>query len=174
FFEWLSYYNLDALDMLNRALLEGLNNDYRRYLKDWSGVYELSPAMRALIIQHQKIALSSHHLYGSSRLGIQQYMAGHHFAEWDYRGVEPLEDTAFLTQRMPWYSFDQHELIAPEAETPYGQADASIYATQHQRGMTQYELTNHLGNVQATISDNRVANWVGTDSVSFFQPAIAA
>ena len=83
-------------------------------------------------------------------------------------------DTAFLTERMPWYSLGQNDFIRPGAEDPAGHVDTSVYAMQHQRGMTQYELTNHLGNVRATVTDNRVPNWVGNDSVSYYKPAVAA
>jgi hypothetical protein len=109
-------------------------------------------------------------LYGSSRLGVKQYMPGQYYAKWDYTQALPVIDTASLTKRMLGYSLGQNDFIRSGAEDPAGHMDTSVYAMQHQRGMTQYELTNHLGNVQATVTYNRVSNWIGNDSVSYYKP----
>jgi len=82
-------------------------------------------------VQEQKIALTSHTLYGSSRLGVKQYMPGQFYAQWDYTGTVPAMDTAFLTQRRSWYSHAQNDVITPAAEDPVGRSDTSTYAVQH-------------------------------------------
>jgi len=58
------------------------------------------------------------------------------------------------------------------ALSPYGMTDASRYQVQHLAGQKQYELTNHLGNVQATISDLPVK--VGEAHTEYHAPALPA
>jgi hypothetical protein len=58
------------------------------------------------------------------------------------------------------------------ALSPYGMTDASRYQVQHLAGQKQYEFTNHLGNVQATISDLPVK--VGEAHTEYHAPALPA
>jgi hypothetical protein len=56
------------------------------------------------------------------------------------------------------------------ALSPYGMTDGSRYQVQHLAGQKQYELSNHLGNVQATISDLPVK--AGEHYVDYHSPAL--
>jgi hypothetical protein len=105
------------------------------------------------VLKYQRISLSSHHLYGSSRLGTKDYLPGQYFQLRDYSGPTPILDTASLTARRPWYSLEYNDNISSLNMAPWSMTDVSRYLVSHQVGQKQYELTNHLGNVQATISD---------------------
>jgi RHS repeat-associated protein len=107
----------------------------------------------ANVLKYQRISLSSHHLYGSSRLGTKDYLPGQYFQLKDYNGPSPILDTVTLTARRPWYSLEYNDNISALTMSPWSMTDASKYLVSHQVGQKQYELTNHLGNVQATISD---------------------
>jgi RHS repeat-associated protein len=58
------------------------------------------------------------------------------------------------------------------ALSPYGMTDASRYQVQYLAGQKQYELSNHLGNVQATVSDLPVK--VGEAHTEYHAPALPA
>jgi len=54
---------------------------------------------------------------------------------------------------------------------PYGNRDTTQLLLSHTTGQKQYELTDHLGDVLATISDERKLNqW--TDTIPYYLPAI--
>jgi hypothetical protein len=57
--------------------------------------------------------------------------------------------------RTPWYSSSYAGLLNIADLNPYGPGLSSSYGAQHLLGQKQYELSSHLGNVQATVSDKR-------------------
>jgi len=124
------------------------------------------------VLKNQRIHLSSHHLYGSSRLGTKDYKPGQYYMYWDFGGPTVIADTSSLTTRRPWYSMVYNDAVQGLALSPYGMTDASRYQVQHLAGQKQYELTNHLGNVQATISDLPVK--VGEAHTEYHAPALPA
>jgi RHS repeat-associated protein len=91
---------------------------------------------------------------------------------WDFVGPTVIADTSSLTTRRPWYSMVYNDAVQGLALSPYGMTDASHYQVQHLAGQKQYELTNHLGNVQATISDLPVK--VGEAHTEYHAPALPA
>jgi hypothetical protein len=91
---------------------------------------------------------------------------------WDFVGPTVIADTSSLTTRRPWYSMVYNDAVQGLALSPYGMTDASRYQLQHLAGQKQYELTNHLGNVQATISDLPVK--VGEAHTEYHAPALPA
>jgi RHS repeat-associated protein len=91
---------------------------------------------------------------------------------WDYAGPTVIADTSSLTTRRPWYSMVYNDAVQGLALSPYGMTDASRYQVQHLAGQKQYEFTNHLGNVQATISDLPVK--VGEAHTEYHAPALPA
>gem|GEM_PF-6703018 len=108
------------------------------------------------ILNHQRQYLAEHHIYGSSRLGIQKYLpdgAQYHFK----RGESGSGITNTLATTRPWYSLYGNDLFKPTVYS--NDLDTLNMGTQgmginsHILGKRQYELTNHLGNVQATVLD---------------------
>jgi RHS repeat-associated protein len=91
---------------------------------------------------------------------------------WDYAGPTVIADTSSLTTRRPWYSMVYNDAVQGLALSPYGMTDASRYQVQHLAGQKQYELSNHLGNVQATVSDLPVK--VGEAHTEYHAPALPA
>ena len=64
-----------------------------------------------------------------------------------------LNDSVTLTSRRAWYSHDLGDLIIDTARSPYGSQTKKNVKSTHIRNQKGYELTNHLGNVQATVLD---------------------
>ena len=95
-------------------------------------------------LKSQELSLASHHIYGSSRLGIDQYWPTQFNAVWDYK--TSIIDTARLLNRGMWYSYALND--------SYNVGGDHNTAT-HVLGQKQYEETNQLGNVMATVSDKR-------------------
>lgn len=130
--------------------------------------------------------LAEHHLYGSSRLGIKNYLAGQVQGYYMFRaGIGPIAsiayDTGTLVFRQPWYSGRLNELIRKNDKIDYAHFDTSRIRLAHVLGLKQYEVTNHLGNVLSTVSDNRYergefiygGNGVTLgDSIKVFAPAV--
>lgn len=109
------------------------------------------------VMEADRYYLAEHHLYGSSRLGIKNYWKDHIYMNWDYNTAQltPFLDSTRMGARQPWYSMQHQDLIKSSKTTPYSNAQTSLTTMQHMIGTKQYELTNHLGNVQATVSDHR-------------------
>ena len=106
-----------------------------------------------MVIGEQEMQLSEHHLYGSSRLGIKNYLPRQVYAYWNNTDIIPVADTGSLLSRRPWYSLEYNDVINGLALSPYGSTDQTTSGSQHLAGQRQYEMTNHLGNVLATLSD---------------------
>jgi RHS repeat-associated protein len=125
--------------------------------------------------QSRHYYLSDHVLYGSSRLGLKKYWPLQYYTRWSDTGTTAaVIDTGHLNIRHPWYSYAYNDAIRDTMRTPVGGTATHSYALQHQIGQRQYELTNHLGNVQATVSDNRVEVADGTDTIRKYKAMVAS
>ena len=114
------------------------------------------------VLNNQNFWLAEHDLYGSSRLGIKQYWPTQFLEMWDYTKSPVLIDSMRLQGQIPWYSAEYQDDIIPTVTTPYGNTSTAQQLVSHQVGLKQYELTDHLGDVLATVSDKRKA--VDTDA----------
>lgn len=106
-------------------------------------------------LQSQRQYLAEHHIYGSSRLGIQKYLPDE--AQYHYKSLGVGGTTNTLSTTRPWYSLYGNDLFKP---TVYSNtldtatsSTAGLGINSHVLGKRQYELTNHLGNVQSTVLD---------------------
>ncbi len=131
----------------------------------------------------QEVSLANHHIYGSSRLGVINYWPGQYRNAWDFK--TGLADTTRLNVPTPWYSYTYNDIIDSNHTEPSGGGTAYMGGTyyglthssisQHLLGQKQYELTNHLGNVQATLSDKRYVKTTGGGTVrDYFNASIVA
>jgi len=123
------------------------------------------------VLQLRQLDLSAHHLYGSSRLGIANYWPGQYSRIWNY--TTKVVDTFRLGSGRPWYSGAYNDVIEREKTSPYGFGLQSPTLAQHVLGQKQYELSNHLGNVQATVSDARYVTGSGA-GLKFKNSIVAA
>jgi RHS repeat-associated protein len=114
-------------------------------------------------IKYEDFHLASHHIYGSSRIGIDAYWPKQYNATWDYE--HSVMDTVRLYLRQPWYSYLYNAEIQPYQISPFGNTMLGQAMAQHLLGQKQYELTNHLGNVQVTVSDKRHAKDLNGDGI---------
>ncbi|MES2701538.1 MAG: RHS repeat-associated core domain-containing protein [Bacteroidota bacterium] len=101
-------------------------------------------------------ALSGHSIYGSSRLGVKQYYGAEigGFVDLTYSTF----DTSRLFQHLPWYSLEYQDVIKTDSTNRYSNTFTAPYYARHVLGQVQYELTDHLGNVLATVSDKRAGS----------------
>lgn len=121
--------------------------------------------------------LAEHHLYGSSRLGIKNYWPDQYYYSADYSSsqINPSISSEKLNAPTPWYSYKLQDVIRKDAFTPYGYPHLSNYILTNLRGQKAYELTNHLGNVQAVVKDKRIHyDLNGDDSVDVYGPSLHA
>jgi hypothetical protein len=113
-------------------------------------------------IENDTIYLAEHHLYGSSRLGIKTY------DKTRYRSVyqRPVGSTTpgtitenTLATQVPWYSGGFADWIQKDKTVLYTGTvyNLSLDSFRNVRtlGAKQYELTDHLGNVLATVLDKK-------------------
>lgn len=127
------------------------------------------------VVRLRRISLSEHHLYGSSRLGLKKYLPGQYYLNWDNSGPQPVADTVTLNARSPWYSLEYNDDITALVQQPWNQTETAPFLAGHSVGQKQYELSNHLGNVQATVSDYPYMHPVGEgDSIRMRSAAIVS
>jgi len=101
------------------------------------------------------IGLSEHHIYGSSRLGIQKYDKTYLSNAWSYQDAIQKTD---LSAAVAWYSSSIGDLIDKGFKDPWGHRDVSSDSVAHFVGSRYYELTDHLGNVLATVLDRKTGH----------------
>ncbi|MBP9187667.1 MAG: hypothetical protein KBG11_11260, partial [Bacteroidia bacterium] len=99
-----------------------------------------------------QISLSNWHLYGSSRLGIKQ------------------TDTTLYSREITINGFDTlgNVLVNEVLDSTYLGIDTANYS--HTLATKQYELTNHLGNVLATVLDRKTLNQADVVSANNYYP----
>lgn len=101
-----------------------------------------------------ELGLASHDIYGSSRLGQKQYYGLELGGSVD--SATYIVDTLRLCGRVPWYSLEYQDVIKPDSMNLYQNTFKDMYFAKHVTGKRQYEVTDHLGNVLATLSDKRL------------------
>jgi hypothetical protein len=134
------------------------------------------------ISSYKELALSAHDVYGSNRLGQRNYFGTEVGVSIDHGTLlEGLYDTARFYARMPWYSLDYQDVIDKNYTEPWGHTWLLPGYAKHAMGCAQYEVTDHLGNVLATLSDKRVGlSFAGTLSagrvvgITAYQPVVAS
>lgn len=154
------------------AIAGRLGLDYQIIAGDATSMWD-APALK-----RQSIGLASHHMYGSSRLGIAKYRNQQYRHSWDY--ITGIIDTGRLGIASPWYSHAYSGVIDTNKLEPWGNGLSKTMVAQHLLGQKQYELTNHLGNVQATLSDKHYVKTLplpggaGGGSRDYFNASIVA
>lgn len=166
------YDNFNAVVSL--AKTSGNSNLLVATLRDVVGTHaDLEPAKPDIwfkdkeILKEHRQSLGEHHIYGSSRLGIQKYLPDevkyHHAI-----GATGTSTISNLAGTKPWYSLLGNDLFLP---TVYHDSMTSQTITtngmgimNHVLGNRHYELTNHLGNVQATILDRATPEYDTQDT----------
>jgi len=137
--------------------------DRGRYLENWY-------TTQTVIARHT-FELAEHDIYGSSRLGVKNYWPGQVGLKWDFTGSS--YDTLSYRQRQPWYSAMYQDVIKDTARNLYGNRHVAKFVTKHITGQKQYELTDHLGDVLATVSDAREpADTVTGHTIAWYKPVV--
>jgi RHS repeat-associated protein len=106
--------------------------------------------------------LAEHHLYGSSRLGIKKYEPNQYrviYAGGTSGSPAVLSDSS-LNIRRQWYDLGFDEWIKKDKTTPYTGFTSNVSHDDTLReirrlGSKYYEMTDHLGNVLATVMDRK-------------------
>jgi hypothetical protein len=123
------------------------------------------------IIDRQTFGLAEHDIYGSSRVGVKNYWPGQIGLQWNF--IDSTVDTVRLWVRKPWYSGEYQDVIKTDSTNLYGNTMTDKFVTQHIAGQKQYELTDHLGDVMATVSDARAEGTTTVGSlISYYTPVV--
>lgn len=171
------------MDMINTALGGASNVDPMALgsvawtVLNPNTLYE--PYGSAPKLRWESMRLASHHLYGSSRLGVAGYWSRQHDAFWNYEANTV--DTVRLLDRLPWYSYALNAPMNATTTVEWGNGLTNITLASHFLGQKQFELTNHLGNpaekagqvVQVTVSDTRYVT-LGQDESLHFSASVPA
>src|SRR5690625_3147704 len=124
------------------------------------------------VLSKKSLSLSTHILYGSSRLGTMDYLPGQYGMHYERIGLNDYHfDSLGLAGHRPYYAFAGNQLASGEqgSNGHYTWMNQS-HSGQHLVGQKQYELTNHLGNVQVTVSDLPYKH--GNDTITRVSPAL--
>ncbi len=171
--------NAEAANIIAAALEGEYTNPYTAMLK-LIDVNASEPAyvnfLYNQVVDYDKFYLAEHHLYGSSRLGIKNYWQDQYLYQFDKnktttQNQQDLETSEFYYRR-PWYSGIYNSLITSPNTTPYGFANKQAIYSERILGQKKYELTNHLGNVMAVVTDKVEQTYDNTGNPSLPQPVI--
>ena len=127
------------------------------------------------ILKSDRVYLGEHHIYGSSRLGMQKYPPSE--LQFQYKPGLPTTTYQSLIQQKPWYSMYGNDLfnhnIYSNALSTSNMGFAKMGINSHILGNRHYELTNHLQNVQATVVDRTTPLIAGEDSLTGYHTDIS-
>ena len=123
-------------------------------------------------------SLAEHEIYGSSRLGSKGYYPDQVGIS---NSVSGQSDTTLLWSPQPWYSLEYQDLIRADSTDVNGNELKTGNYARHIIGQKQYELTDHLGDVLATISDKRANDSLAglhllgaIDTVASWKPVVVS
>ncbi len=112
---------------------------------------DLLTALSGDLLFAQKLVLNEHHLYGSSRLGVKTHKRVLLRKEFSISGFE--EDGTYITDEVT------DSLVYVRSEVYFCRVLAQ----------KQYEMSNHLGNVLATVLDRRTGVFdEGADTLMYY------
>jgi hypothetical protein len=106
------------------------------------------------------LSLAEHHIYGSSRLGVQRYDSVRIANILHLPEGSSVQQRSTLRNLVPWYSYDFADLVDSTKRSPWApgltaNAYTDLWNTNRTLGRKYYELTDHLGNVLATVLDRK-------------------
>nr|MBP6316047.1 hypothetical protein [Chitinophagaceae bacterium] len=111
-------------------------------------------------INKEEYYLAEHHLYGSSRLGIKNYWPNHYQFYYEYgpnnTWTSAVAGNQLLSLHKPWNSSPYNSIISANQISPYGHSNVDAVVSNRIIGLKHFELTNHLGNVMAVLTDKIV------------------
>lgn len=124
-------------------------------------------------IDTDSLWLAEHHLYGSSRLGIKQYEPQ------QYRNVYSNTDPFVkgINVKQPWYSLSSEDMIKSGTKAlPLLSSHYLVDTFRYKRdlGTKYYELSDHLGNVLATVLDRKTGYGAANGEYAGFRADIAS
>ncbi|GAA4454298.1 hypothetical protein GCM10023092_16120 [Rurimicrobium arvi] len=108
------------------------------------------------------ISLGEHHIYGSSRVGVQRYDSLQLANLLNLSDAGAVRST--LMSRVPWYSYAYADVISSSKKQEYDgtiNTYSGVLNNTRNLGRRYYELTDHLGNVLATVLDRKTGVKVG-------------
>lgn len=109
--------------------------------------------------------LAEHHIYGSSRLGVQNYKDSIYRQTYNVNtSITPLTG---LSTPAVWYDNRYNDLIDAGEKEPYMHSHLGELYLSRTLGHRHYELTDHLGNVLATVLDRKTGHTAGGGATSY-------
>ncbi len=103
------------------------------------------------------LSLAQHHIYGSSKLGMQNYPAP--YSKRSTYSVDAGTPDTSLRKITPWYSYDYADLIKPGYTEPWGHgytdSTSDTITTRRFLAYRWYNMTDHQGNILAVVQDRK-------------------
>ena len=125
-----------------------------------SGNYGAGAHGLSQVLDYQKTWLAEHHIYGSSRLGLQQYWGDRYGWLWTGGQTAAQNGAAWtgsqLAMARPWYSRGFEGMVSAGQTSAWGNGNSSQILSARLLGTRRYELTDHLGDVAAVVADKPV------------------
>ena len=125
-----------------------------------SGNYGAGAHGLSQVLDYQKTWLAEHHIYGSSRLGLQQYWGDRYAWLWTGGQTAAQNGAAWtgsqLAMARPWYSRGFEGMVSAGQTSAWGNGNSSQILSARLLGTRRYELTDHLGDVAAVVADKPV------------------
>lgn len=114
----------------------------------------------------ESVSLGEHHLYGSSRLGIKSYPEAALKSTYDAT-VQPAVLENVVNGNRPWYHLGHDVLVDSNKLVPFIATTSNLFKWKYYRvqrtvGWKNYEITDHLGNVNVTVLDKKSGTGTGS------------
>jgi RHS repeat-associated protein len=127
----------------------------------------------------EEISLAEHHIYGSSHLGVQYYdPANMNITPGITNSVDYVANTSSmqLNTTKAWYSYGYGDMVSAGQRVPWNHWDKTNNVfNSRMLGMRHYSMSDHLGNVLATVLDRKTGHLpAGATSYDYWQADVAS
>ncbi len=156
-----------AFDYYNARI--GINGTYNVGLPpmDVMNIYTFGPVV-------DTTNLAEHHIYGSGRLGVQNYPDSIYRQTYNVNtSITPITG---LSSPAVWYDNRYNDLIDASVKEPYGNSHTGELTLGRILGYRNYEFTDQTGNVLVTVLDRKTGHnpGGGASSYDYYLPDISS
>jgi len=154
--------DVELLDTVIANAADVMAFDYYNARINFNGTYNVGgpPADPVNIYSFGPVvdttSLAEHHIYGSSRLGVQNYKDS--IYRQTYNVNTSITPQTGLSSAAVWYDNRYNDLISATEKEPFEHSHHGELYLSRTLGYRNYELTDQLGNVLATVLDRKTGH----------------